>query len=271
MSELQRQFNSALYERLVLSRDKEKVQELSVEGQIIEKPKDLIKDPYILEFLGFDQLPHYSENQLETAIIDHIEKFIMELGKGFLFQGRQVKFSFEEEHFFVDLVFYNRILKCFVLIDLKIGKLKHQDIGQMQMYVNYYDRLVKMEDENKNYKNYGRIALWVIGAIVLIAGAWFLFSQPTTSRTNSERVESGFDNTDREQQEAKRDIDAIETGLADGQRSLDSIVRAARQAQHAHAAGRGARQAGRQGEGLVFRRAHSACTLTLVPLRSCSM
>ncbi len=149
LAELQRQFNSALYERLVLSRDKEKVKELSLEGQIIEKPKDLIKDPYILEFLGLEQLPHYSENQLETAIINHIEKFIMELGKGFLFQGRQVKFSFEEEHFFVDLVFYNRILKCFVLIDLKIGKLKHQDIGQIQMYVNYYDRYVKMDDENK--------------------------------------------------------------------------------------------------------------------------
>lgn len=149
LAELQRQFNSVLYERLVLSRDKEKVKELSLEGQIIEKPKDLIKDPYILEFLGLDQLPHYSENQLETAIINHIEKFIMELGKGFLFQGRQVKFSFEEEHFFVDLVFYNRILKCFVLIDLKIGKLKHQDIGQIQMYVNYYDRYVKMDDENK--------------------------------------------------------------------------------------------------------------------------
>lgn len=149
LAELQRQFNSALYVRLVLSRDKEKVKELSLEGQIIEKPKDLIKDPYVLEFLGLDQLPHYSENQLETAIINHIEKFIMELGKGFLFQGRQVKFSFEEEHFFVDLVFYNRILKCFVLIDLKIGKLKHQDLGQMQMYVNYYDRFVKMDDENK--------------------------------------------------------------------------------------------------------------------------
>ena len=149
LAELQRQFNSALYERLVLSRDKEKVKELSLEGQIIEKPKDLIKDPYILEFLGLEENPNYSENDLETAIINHLEKFIMELGKGFLFQGRQVRFSFEEEHFFVDLVFYNRILKCFVLIDLKIGKLKHQDIGQMQMYVNYYDRNVKLADENK--------------------------------------------------------------------------------------------------------------------------
>ncbi|MGL5950071.1 MAG: PDDEXK nuclease domain-containing protein [Cetobacterium sp.] len=118
-------------------------------GQIIEKPKDIIKDPIILEFLGLETMPSYSENQLESSIITHIEKFIMELGKGFLFQGRQVRFTFDEDHYFVDLVFYNRILKCFVLIDLKIGKLKHQDIGQMQMYVNYYDRFVKLPDENK--------------------------------------------------------------------------------------------------------------------------
>ncbi len=147
--ELRRQIDSALYERLRLSRDKEEVKALSQKGQILEKPKDIIKDPYILEFLGLEQMPKYSENDLETAIINHIEKFIMEMGKGFLFQGRQVKFSFDEEHFFVDLVFYNRILRCFVLIDLKIGKLKHQDIGQMQMYVNYYDRFVKMDNENK--------------------------------------------------------------------------------------------------------------------------
>lgn len=149
LRELKRQMNSALYERLVLSRDKEKVLELSQKGQLIEKPQDIIKDPYILEFLGLNEKSTYSENDLETAIIDHIEKFIMELGKGFLFQGRQVRFTFDEEHFFVDLVFYNRLLKCFVLIDLKIGKLKHQDIGQMQMYVNYYDRHVKLDDENK--------------------------------------------------------------------------------------------------------------------------
>lgn len=149
LRELKRQMDSALYERLVLSRDKEKVLELSQKGQLIEKPQDIVKDPYILEFLGLDEKSTYSENDLETAIIDHIEKFIMELGKGFLFQGRQVRFTFDEEHFFVDLVFYNRLLKCFVLIDLKIGKLKHQDIGQMQMYVNYYDRHVKLDDENK--------------------------------------------------------------------------------------------------------------------------
>ncbi|MGL4671165.1 PDDEXK nuclease domain-containing protein [Cetobacterium sp.] len=147
--EMDRQISSCLYERLVLSRDKEEVKALSTKGQIIEKPKDIIKDPYVLEFLGLEEISSYSENTLETSIINHIEKFIMELGKGFLFQGRQVRFTFDEEHFFVDLVFYNRILKCFVLIDLKIGKLKHQDIGQMQMYVNYYDRFVKLDDENK--------------------------------------------------------------------------------------------------------------------------
>lgn len=147
--EMDRQISSCLYERLVLSRDKEEVKALSIKGQIIEKPKDIIKDPYVLEFLGLEEISSYSENTLETTIINHIEKFIMELGKGFLFQGRQVRFTFDEEHFFVDLVFYNRILKCFVLIDLKIGKLKHQDIGQMQMYVNYYDRFVKLDDENK--------------------------------------------------------------------------------------------------------------------------
>lgn len=149
LRELKRQMDSALYERLVLSRDKEKVLELSQKGQVIEKPQDIIKDPYVLEFLNLDEKAIYSENDLEAGIINHIEKFIMELGKGFLFQGRQVRFTFDEEHFFVDLVFYNRLLKCFVLIDLKIGKLKHQDIGQMQMYVNYYDRHVKLADENK--------------------------------------------------------------------------------------------------------------------------
>ncbi|MGL6132528.1 MAG: PDDEXK nuclease domain-containing protein [Fusobacteriaceae bacterium] len=147
--EMDRQINSCLYDRLALSRDKDAVMELSHVGQIIEKPKDIIKDPIILEFLGLETMPSYSENQLESSIITHIEKFIMELGKGFLFQGRQVRFTFDEDHYFVDLVFYNRILKCFVLIDLKIGKLKHQDIGQMQMYVNYYDRFVKLPDENK--------------------------------------------------------------------------------------------------------------------------
>lgn len=149
LKEFKRQFNSALYERLVLSRDKDKVKELSNQGQIIEKPKDIIKDPYILEFLGLPEHSSYSENELESNIINKLEMFLLELGKGYTFVGRQVRFTFDEKHFRVDLVFYNRLLKSFVLIDLKIGEVTHQDLGQMQMYVNYYDRFVKLEEENK--------------------------------------------------------------------------------------------------------------------------
>lgn len=146
--ELERQVNSALYERLALNRDKNKVKELSKKGQIISGPGDMLKEPYVLEFLGLKEESSYTENDLETAIINKIEQFILELGKGFLFSGRQVRFSFDDEHFFVDLVFYNRLLRCFVLIDLKIGRLRHQDIGQMQMYVNYYDRKIRTDEEN---------------------------------------------------------------------------------------------------------------------------
>ena len=148
LRELKRQVNSSLYERLVLSKDKEKIKELAVKGQIIEKAQDVIKDSYILEFLGLDEKSNYSENKLETEIINKLEMFLLELGKGFTFVGRQVRFTFDERHFRVDLVFYNRLLKCFVLIDLKIGEVTHQDLGQMQMYVNYYDRYVKFPDEN---------------------------------------------------------------------------------------------------------------------------
>ena len=149
LSQLQRQFDSALYERLALSTNKEKVYRLALEGQSVESPKDAIKDPYVLEFLGLKELPEYSESELESRIIDNLQQFLLELGTGFAFVGRQVRFTFDEEHFLVDLVFYNRLLRCFVLFDLKIGELKHQDIGQMQMYVNYYDRKVKLADENK--------------------------------------------------------------------------------------------------------------------------
>lgn len=148
LRELERQFASSLYERLALSRDKQGILELSKKGQIIEKPQDLIKDPYILEFTGLPELPQYTEKKLEKKLIDHLQMFLLELGKGFTFVGRQVRITFNEEHYFIDLVFYNRLLKSFVLIDLKRGKLKHQDIGQMQMYVNYYDREIKLEDEN---------------------------------------------------------------------------------------------------------------------------
>lgn len=148
LSELKRQYDSSLYERLALSGNKEKVLQLAQKGQVVETPADAVKDPYVLEFLGLPELPIYSESELETRIIDHLQQFLLELGTGFAFVGRQVRFTFDEEHFRVDLVFYNRLLRCFVLFDLKIGELKHQDIGQMQMYVNYYDRKVKLPEEN---------------------------------------------------------------------------------------------------------------------------
>ncbi len=149
LRELKRQYDSALYARLALSRDKKGVLELSEKGQIIEKPKDIIKDPYILEFLGLQESHQYSETELEQEIINKLENFLLELGHGFTFVARQRRITFDDKHFRIDLVFYNRILKSFVLIDLKIGELKHQDLGQMQMYVNYYDREMRLEDENK--------------------------------------------------------------------------------------------------------------------------
>jgi predicted nuclease of restriction endonuclease-like (RecB) superfamily len=148
LRELKRQFNSALYERLALSRNKKEVSELSKQGLTVESPADIVKDPYVLEFLGLPENSSYSESKLEECIIDELQNFLMELGKGYTFVGRQVRLTFEEQHFYVDLVFFNRILQCFVLIDLKIGDITHQDIGQMQMYVNYYDRKVKLATEN---------------------------------------------------------------------------------------------------------------------------
>ena len=148
LNELKRQYDSSLYERIALSKNKDEVYRLAVEGQTIASPRDSVKDPYVLEFLGLPELPEYSENELENRIINHLQQFLLELGTGFAFIGRQVRFTFDEEHFFVDLVFYNRLLRCFVLFDLKIGELKHQDIGQMQMYVHYYDREVKLPEEN---------------------------------------------------------------------------------------------------------------------------
>lgn len=145
--ELERQIASSLYERLALSRDKEEIRRLAAEGQIVEKAADLIKNPLVLEFLGLDEHPNYSENELESAIIVQLESFLLELGKGFLFEARQKRFTFDNDHFFVDLVFYNRLLRCYVLFDLKRDKLTHQDLGQMQMYVNYFDRHVKQPDE----------------------------------------------------------------------------------------------------------------------------
>ncbi len=146
--ELKRQKASCLYERLALSRDKDGIRRLAKEGQLITRPEDLLKEPLVLEFLGLNEKTSYTETDLEHAIIGRLEHFLLELGKGFLFEARQRRFTFDEDHYFVDLVFYNRLLRCYVIIDLKLDKLTHQDLGQMQMYVNYYDREVKLPDEN---------------------------------------------------------------------------------------------------------------------------
>jgi predicted nuclease of restriction endonuclease-like (RecB) superfamily len=147
LRELRRQFDSSLYERLALSRDKAGIRKLARKGQVVSRAQDMLKEPLVLEFLGLDESARYSESDLESAIINQIERFLLELGKGFLFEARQKRFAFDEEHFFVDLVFYNRLLRCYVLVDLKIGKLAHQDLGQMQMYVNHFDREVKQTGE----------------------------------------------------------------------------------------------------------------------------
>ena len=144
---LQRQVGSSLYERIALNSDKDKVVRMAKEGEIIEKPADIIKNPVTLEFLGLKPDAAYSETKLENAIIDKMQTFLLEIGKGFLFEARQKRFTFDEDNFYVDLVFYNRLLQCYVLIDLKVDKLTHQDLGQMQMYVNYYDRYKKQDFE----------------------------------------------------------------------------------------------------------------------------
>ena len=149
LRQLKRQYDSGLYMRLALSTDKIGIKQLAEKGHILENPTDAIKEPYILEFLNLQEHYRYSESDLENALIDKLEAFLLELGKVYTFVTRQKRITFDEKHFKIDLVFYNRILKCFVIIDLKIGELKHQDIGQMQMYVNYYDRFVKLDDENK--------------------------------------------------------------------------------------------------------------------------
>lgn len=143
LRQLKREYHSSLYERLATSRDKEAVLRLAHEGQTIERPQDILKNPLTLEFLGMEDKSIYSESDLENAIIDKLQQFLLELGKGFLFEARQKRFTFNEKHYKVDLVFYNRLLQCYVLLDLKTDELAHQDLGQMQMYVNYYDRYVK--------------------------------------------------------------------------------------------------------------------------------
>jgi len=148
LSELRRQYDSGIYERLAISRDKKGVIDLAQKGNIVKTPEDMLKNPVVLEFLGLDEKTRYSESDLESAIIDKLETFLLELGKGFLFEARQKRFTVDADNFYVDLVFFNRILRCYVLIDLKIGKLTHENLGQMQMYVHYYNREVKLDTEN---------------------------------------------------------------------------------------------------------------------------
>ena len=147
--ELERQIHSQLWERLLLSNDKEAVLAVARKERLPEKPTEIIKDPMRLEFLGLERKAHYYESDLEQAIINHLQEYMMELGNGFLFSARQRRIMIEDDEFFVDLVFYNRLLKCFVLIELKTGELTHQDLGQLQMYVNYYDRKERLPEENK--------------------------------------------------------------------------------------------------------------------------
>ena len=146
--QLERQINSFYYQRILKSKDKDSVRD---EINTLEKKSEyekIIKDPYVLEFLDLPPNEHFYESELEQAVIDHLEKFLLELGRGYSFVARQKHFRVDNEHFYIDLVFYNYILKCFVLIDLKIGKLTHQDLGQMQMYVNYYTRELMNEGDN---------------------------------------------------------------------------------------------------------------------------
>jgi predicted nuclease of restriction endonuclease-like (RecB) superfamily len=138
--ELERQICSLLYERLALSRDKKGLMRLATKGQEIQKPTDLFKDPVVMEFLGLPESPSLTETKLETTLINNLQSFLLELGKGFAFVARQERLTLDGDHFYIDLVFYHTILKCYVIIDLKTGKLTHQDLGQLQLYVNYYDR-----------------------------------------------------------------------------------------------------------------------------------
>jgi len=148
MRELRRQMDSMLYERLCLSKNKKKVKELSHKGQIIEKPENVVKDPYILEFLGLKEETEYTESQLEQAVIDKLQHFLLEMGKGFTFVARQRRITIINRHYFIDLVLYNRFLKCFVLVDFKRGELTHADAGQMNFYLNYFRENETAEGEN---------------------------------------------------------------------------------------------------------------------------
>lgn len=146
--QLERQINSMLYERLLLSNDKESVLAVARKERVPERPEEITKDPMVLEFLGLERKAHYYESDLETAIISHVADFLLEMGKGFSFVARQKRILLEDDEFFIDLVFYNRLLRSHIVIELKSHKATHEDLGQLQMYVNYYDRHERLPDEN---------------------------------------------------------------------------------------------------------------------------
>ena len=146
--QMQRQINSMLYERMLLSNDKEAVMAMARKERMPEKPQEMVKDPMVLEFLGLEKKVHYYESDLETELINHLQEFILELGNGFTFVARQKRILLEDDEFFIDLVFYNRLARRFVIFELKTGEVTHQDLGQLQMYVNYYDRTEKLPEEN---------------------------------------------------------------------------------------------------------------------------
>ncbi|MDE5663311.1 MAG: PDDEXK nuclease domain-containing protein [Muribaculaceae bacterium] len=146
--QMQRQINSMLYERMLLSNDKEAVLAMARKERMPETPQEIIKDPMVLEFLGLEKKAHYYESDLETELINHLQEFILELGNGFTFVARQKRILLEDDEFFIDLVFYNRLARRFVIFELKTGEVTHQDLGQLQMYVNYYDRTEKLPEEN---------------------------------------------------------------------------------------------------------------------------
>lgn len=187
--ETERQINSQLYERLLLSNDKESVLAVARKERIPESPKEIIKDPMILEFLGLERKAEYYEKDFESAIISHITDFLLEMGKGFSFVARQKRILIEDDEFFIDLVFYNRLLKCFVIVEIKTGKLTHQDLGQLQMYVNFYDRNEKLPEENKTigillcaYKNDTVVKMTLPEDNSTIHASEYNFYLPTTEQ-----------------------------------------------------------------------------------------
>ena len=150
MRELKRQMKSSLFERIALSKDKEGVLKLAKEGHVVETAEDLIKDPFVLEFLNIPEQNQFLESELEEKIISNLQQFIMEMGKGFAFIGRQYRMSLGGKHFYLDLLFYHRILKCFVLVDLKRGEIDHTDVGQMNLYLNYFKKEESTEGDNEH-------------------------------------------------------------------------------------------------------------------------